>query len=193
MQVLYVLILKNGADNFTGIVSIRAYKYTINTLSGVDTAVRHSPPDAPLAVGGGIRVVSPAGVAAPGAEVFCNHVSGFPTGYACQLNLDSKVLFFMLSYAIFKASLIFSRRSGIIAVPEPRGFGLLEQSELFSGCRAAPIFLSAYIIPRCPSGQPPTGSGPVLYSTRPTASVFPRPSVLEAYSSLACRPALFLF
>lgn len=133
LQVLYVLILKNGADNFTGIVSIRAYKYTINTLSGVDTAVRHGPPDAPLAVGGGIRVVSPASVAAPGAKVFCNHSGSFAAGNAGQFNLDSKVLFFMLSYAIFKASLIFFRRSGIIAVPEPRGFGLLEQSELFQG------------------------------------------------------------
>lgn len=193
MQVLYVLILKNGADNFAGIVPVRIYQYAVHALLCVDTAARHGPPDAPLAVGGGIRVVSPAGVAAPGAKVFCNHRGSFAAGNAGQFNLDSKVLFFMLSYAIFKASLIFSRRSGIIAVPEPRGFGLLEQSELFSGCRAALIFLSAYIIPRCPSGQPPTGSGPVLYSTRPTASVFPRPSVLEAYSSLACRPALFLF
>lgn len=133
MQVLYVLILKNGADNFTGIVSIRAYKYTINTLSGVDTAVRHSPPDAPLAVGGGVRVVGPAGVAAPGAEVFCNHRGSFAAGNAGQFNLDSKVLFFMLSYAIFKASLKFSRRSGIMALPEPRGFGFVEQSDTFHG------------------------------------------------------------
>lgn len=133
LQVLYVLVLKNGADSFAGIVPVRIYQYAVHALLCVDTAVCHGPPDAPLAVGGGIRVVSPADVAAPGAKVFCNHSGSFAAGNAGQFNLDSKVLLFMLSYAIFKASLIFSRRSGIIAVPEPRGFGLLEQSELFQG------------------------------------------------------------
>ncbi len=126
-------ILKNRTDNLTGIRTVRVHQHTVHTLLGVNATVRHGPPDAPLAVGGGVRVAGPAGVAAPGAKVFCNHRGSFAASNAGQFNLDSKVLFFMLSYAIFKASLIFSRRSGIIAVPEPRGFGLLEQSELFQG------------------------------------------------------------
>ena len=94
LEVLHILILENGADNFAGIIPIRVYQNTITFSFGVDAAIRHSPPDTSLSVGSGIGVVGPANMAAAGAEVVGNHIGGFLAGYARQFNFNPEVLFF---------------------------------------------------------------------------------------------------
>ena len=92
LQVLDVLVLEDGGDDFTGILLVGRDDFITALLLTADASVAHGFPGAALAVAGTVGIVGGADVTRGLAEVFCNRSGSRCTGNAGQLNLYAEVL-----------------------------------------------------------------------------------------------------
>ena len=92
LQVLDVLVLKDGGDDLAGIPLIGRDDFITTLLFTADAAVAHGLPGAALAVASAVGVVGGADVAGGLAEVFRDGSGCGGAGDAGQLNFDAEVL-----------------------------------------------------------------------------------------------------